>query len=158
MPAAAARADALLAQVEDALSAIVRQIRVPRLYERIAADAGLAVERGAYPALRLVEESDGLRLSQLAQTLNLDLSTVSRHVKQLERAGLVTRADDKLDARASVLRATAKGRRAVAAVNEAWRHFIAEVLAGWSATDVATLAPLLDRLAGDMGAAIEEHQ
>jgi DNA-binding MarR family transcriptional regulator len=145
----------LLAQVEDALAAIVRQIRIPRLYDRIAVDAGLTLERGAYPVLRLVEETGSTRLSQLAQVLNLDLSTVSRHVKQLERAGLVARTGDKLDARASLLRVTAKGRRAVAAVNEAWRRFIAEVLADWRPGDVAALGPLLERLAHDMSTVIE---
>jgi DNA-binding MarR family transcriptional regulator len=102
-----------------------------------------------------VEETGGTRLSQLAQVLNLDLSTVSRHVKQLERAGLVARTGDKLDARASLLRVTAKGRRAVAAVNEAWRRFIAEVLADWRPGDVAALGPLLERLAHDMSTVIE---
>ncbi|MBP6489653.1 MAG: MarR family transcriptional regulator, partial [Ilumatobacteraceae bacterium] len=42
-----------------------------------------------------------VRVSELAQFLGVDTSTMSRHVKTLEGGGLVVRAEDPLDGRAA---------------------------------------------------------
>lgn len=145
----------VVVEVEEALAAIVRQVSLPRLQERLAAATGVTLDRGAITVLRCVGAADGVRLSDVAQLLCLDLSTVSRHVKQLERAGLVARGVLNGDGRASVLRLTREGRRVLGAVARARRRFVAELLHDWPPGDVAVLAPLLTRLAGDLAATLE---
>jgi DNA-binding MarR family transcriptional regulator len=144
-----------LAVVEGALASIVRKVNLPRVQERLSAETGVSLDKGAYTVLRCLDDHESPRLSHVAQLLHLDLSTVSRHVKQLERTGLVVRAGDKSDARASVLRATTKGRRALATLAASRRRFIAQVLEGWSDDEIAAFAPQLERLAAAISEIIE---
>lgn len=139
-----------LVEVEEALAAVVRQVNLPRIQERLSAETGVVLDRGAIPVLRCVAAEEAVRVSDVARLVHLDPSTVSRHVKHLERLGMVARAAHHGDGRASVLRLTGEGRRVLDAVTRARRRFVAELLAGWDPDDIVTLAPLLARLARDL--------
>lgn len=136
-----------LVEVEEALASVVRQVNLPRVQERLSAETGVVLDRGAIPVLRCVAVEEAVRVSDVARLVHLDPSTVSRHIKHLEQMGLVARAAHDGDGRASVLRLTSEGRRVLDAVTRARRRFVAELLAGWDPDDIATLAPLLARLA-----------
>jgi DNA-binding MarR family transcriptional regulator len=82
--------------------------------------------------------------------IGLDPSTVSRHVRQLERQGLAVRDADPTDARAVSLEATAAGRDAIQRVRGARRALLERVLADWPAGDRRELARLLTRLTEDL--------
>jgi len=72
---------------------------------------------------------DGSRLSDLARASQLSKQTVGSIVDQLQRAGYVERAPDPQDARARLVRVTAKGRDMVALSEPVVR----EIEAGWQA-------------------------
>ncbi len=96
------------------------------------------------------------RMSELAQQMRLDLSTVSRHVRSLTQLGYLERAEDPVDRRACRLRVTERGRQAL---QRAWNLRIAalgEVLADWSTEDRCSLARLVNRLADDMESKAKE--
>lgn len=97
--------------------------------------------------LRHIRASTPLRVSDLACTSRLDVSTVSRHVKQLDDAGLLTRTEDPDDRRVSRLHITDQGRALLEEAMGARAEALAEGMAGWSARDRATLTTLLTRLA-----------
>lgn len=78
-----------------------------RLMESAAADAGLT--SGQAQVLLMLEEPQ--RMGNLAERQTCDPSSVTAMVSRLERDGLVQRAVDPADARARVVRLTAKGRR-----------------------------------------------
>ncbi len=139
-----------LVEVEEALAAVVRQLNLPRIQERLSAETGVVLDRGAIPVLRCVAEEEAVRVSDVARLVHLDPSTVSRHVKHLEQLGMVARAAHDGDGRASVLRLTGEGRRVLDAATKARRRFVAELLAGWGPDDIVTFAPLLARLAHDL--------
>ena len=139
-------ADAHLAAIEQALSTIVRQSKSPRQHERIAELGAVSLETSLYPVLRRVAEGVP-RLTDLAELLGVELSTVSRQVRQLEDLGLVDRAADPDDGRAVSLSLTAAGRQALADFQVARRRRMAELLDDWSGPDRAELARLLTRLA-----------
>jgi DNA-binding MarR family transcriptional regulator len=80
----------------------------------------------------------------------LDVSTVSRHVKQLEDAGLLTRTEDPGDGRVSRLNITPQGRALLEEAMGARAAAIEEGMAGWSERDRATLTTLLTRLANSL--------
>ena len=70
---------------------------------------GLGLDRAAYHLLsRLATDGPG-RLSEIAADMGVDLSVVSRQVAALEAAGLVVRAVDPADRRASRVAATDAG-------------------------------------------------
>ena len=144
-----------VASVEVGLSAVVRQVNLPRLRERMVERAGLRVDRAAYPLLRRIADEGPIRLSDLAGRLAVDVSTASRQVKGLEAAGLVRRDGDPDDGRASALTLTPAGVETVARLRQAWHDTIAELVADWPAADVDALARLLDRLAGELAAFVE---
>ena len=103
------------------------------------------VEWAAYGLLFRLVDNGPMRSSALAEVVCVDPSTVSRQVAQLVKAGLVERRSDPEDGRASLLVATDRGRTAYATKREQRQQMFAQVLAGWSAGDLATLTELLTR-------------
>jgi DNA-binding MarR family transcriptional regulator len=111
---------------------------------------GDRLDVSTWPVLHALQMYGELRLSDLAAKLQLDISTVSRHVKQLEGRGLVERADDPDDRRATLLRATTAGLEVLDAGRRRRRELVGRVLAGWPADDVAVFANLATRFTQDM--------
>jgi DNA-binding MarR family transcriptional regulator len=141
---------ATMTDIEQALTRLVRRGNQPRVHERLAARAGVSLDRAAYAALCRVQETGPLRLSELAARMGVDASTASRQVQQLERTGLVGRVGDPDDRRASLLELTAEGDRVLTRMRRARRASLDRVLAGWSAADRRVLAALLTRLVDDL--------
>jgi DNA-binding MarR family transcriptional regulator len=139
-----------VASIEESVVAIVREASLPRLQERLGAEAGVPVERAGYQVLRAVAEQPSLRLGDLAHELGLDTSTVSRHVKALEGEGMVVRSGDLGDGRVARLELTDAGTEALGRLRRARHRFFAEALADWLPGELEALAPLLSRLAKDV--------
>jgi DNA-binding MarR family transcriptional regulator len=139
-----------ISEIEEAVVALVRASRLPRLQERLIAEAGTPVERASYVLLREVAERGQVRPTELARVLGVDISTISRQVGQLERQGLVARVAEAGDRRVSSVRLAAAGQDTLDRLRAARHRLFMKILADWSAADCATLAPLLDRLARDM--------
>ena len=88
---------------------------------------------------------DSMRVTDLASSTHLDTSTVSRHVSQLERAGLVERAPDPQDGRAQRVGLSAEGRSQLQAALDRRREALIRSFDGWDAADVHDLDRLLGR-------------
>jgi DNA-binding MarR family transcriptional regulator len=136
--------------LERALTELGRtMLRMPVPPEVLA--EGEHVDRSGYWALVRLDEATGpVRLSDLATSLELDLSTVSRQVRQLVDTGLVTRHADPDDGRATLLSLSRRGCQVLQAVRSARRDVLARTLSGWSAADCQQLAAAVTRLAGDV--------
>jgi len=111
---------------------------------------GRRIEPGAFYALHAVACHGPIRLSDLAGRLNLDASTVSRHVRNLEQAGYLDRTPDPADRRASQVFLSEAGRSVLCATVEVRRARVAAALAGWSEPDRHQLVTLLTQLAEDL--------
>lgn len=135
-----------VARIEVALTTIVRQTNLPEARARMTAATGIDLDRGAYVVLTRVDAWQPLRLSDLAWRLGVEVPTASRHVKRLESAGYLTRAQDPDDGRACLLTLTAAGGHAVQQMRHYRQQSIAELLSGWDRGDRRQLAELLDRL------------
>ena len=145
----AARRDVGIAAIEEAIVTIVREATLPSVQERFVTQSGVGVERAGYGVLRAVAELGPMRLTELAHHLGVDASTVSRHVRVLERDGLLSRGSDPADGRVAWLELSAAGADALDRLRAARHRLFAEVLADWPVEDRETLAPLLSRLAHD---------
>jgi len=96
-----------------------------------------------------------LRLSALASALDVDASTVSRNVRHLEDRGLLERATDPDDGRASQVRLTEEGRARLAAGGERRRALVGSLMADWPSADRDRLRELLTRLLDNLDHAPE---
>ena len=92
----------------------------------------------------------GVRAIDVADTLGLHKSTMSRNIAVLERLGLVGREPSAEDARARILSITDSGRAALDATVTARRARVSSILSRWSAADVRDLARLLGQLNDDL--------
>ena len=73
-----------------------------------------------------------------------------RSVTALEQQGLIVRSTSPDDGRVALVEITARGRRAQRRLRDAQDEIFRASLADWSRRDLAQLAELLDRLAGDL--------
>jgi DNA-binding MarR family transcriptional regulator len=99
-----------------------------------------------YPLTRL----GPLRQGALAELMHSDPSTVSRHVASLVEQGLVRREADETDGRASRLVVTDAGHAVLDQFRRERESWLERATTSWSATDLATLTTLFDRLLDDL--------
>ena len=107
---------------------------------------GTSIGRTGYWLLVLVSEQSPLRLSDLAGTVELDLSTISRQIRDLVTSGLITRTPDPADGRAALLSLTERGVAVLESVSESRRRVLAQAIAGWTDEERNALASGLYRL------------
>jgi DNA-binding MarR family transcriptional regulator len=108
------------------------------------------VDPSTFPLAKQLMCHDGMRLSDLAAKVELDASTVSRQIKQLEDKGIVERTPDPADGRASLVRLTDEGHRTIQAGFRRRFERIRSALEPWSQQDRDVLQKLLTRLAADL--------
>ena len=107
---------------------------VTRIYDEALRPTGLRVTQ--YTLLVAAQLRGGARISELAETLALDRTSVTRELSLLEKRGLVSiRTGD--DRRARVVEVTEEGQSALAAGYPRWREAQARVLestedSGWA--------------------------
>ena len=90
------------------------------------------------------------RVSEVADQLALDLSTVSRQIAQLRQRGLLETLPDPADGRSHRLTITAAGMDALRRYRRELVDRLVEQLSSWDDTDVDTLTGLLSRLGSEM--------
>ena len=131
--------------VDSVLTALMTVGRTMR--QRVAGDE---LEPGSFWLLKNIGAGEPLRVTALAACTNLDTSTVSRHVAQLDRTGLVERTPDPDDGRAHRLQLTDDGRRRLHDAFEHRRALLRRALGSWAADDIAELDRLLRRFVTDL--------
>jgi DNA-binding MarR family transcriptional regulator len=136
--------------LEQSVGRILRQSRSPRFADAIRQRAGIRLDRAHYSVLVRLGSLAPVRLSDLAQDLGVDVSTVSRQVQSLEQKGLVDRGPDPDDGRAVRLELTRKGKAVMRKMQAAWQETIAGVLVDWKPDDIREFAALLARFASDL--------
>lgn len=135
--------DALLL-FEDAL------LRIARTVFRPSPGAAGQIDKAGYVTLARLGHCGAVRLSDLAATMDLDLSTVSRQVKSLEAIGMVARSADPDDRRAAVVDLTAAGRQELGRQREQRFQTLTEAFAALPSRDRDRLVHLLDQLASHL--------
>jgi DNA-binding MarR family transcriptional regulator len=134
-----------LAELDDAFTSFAAGGRAGRLHQRMGAAAGELGHAG-FPMLAWLAAWAPVRVTELAERSGLDASTVSRRVADLQDKGLITRAVDLEDQRASLLELTPRGAQLLADLREARRRLLDDALSDWPAGEVQALAGMLRRL------------
>ena len=138
--------------LERALTQVARAILHLGIPRHALAE-GESIDKAGYWLLVRVSENGPVRLSDLAEAVGLDVSTVSRQMGPLVSGGLITKEPDPHDGRASFLSLSARGAAVLEAVSDARRQALADALAEWSDDERATLASGLFRLASGLESA-----
>lgn len=138
------------------LSALILLWESPGLQSEILTSSGEPIDQPAHQALRHLAAGEPMRPSDLAQAMGTGASNVSKILKRLEAEGLVARDPDPHDTRSTSIRLTPEGTVAARHIYELGDAMIAQVLAGWSARDVARYTELTTRFTADAIAAAED--
>ncbi len=111
---------------------------------------GDSLEPGTFLLLKELASHEPMRVTELAVLANLDTSTVSRHVQQMHRDGLIERTQDPDDGRAQRVAVSIRG---LEQVNEALARRAAllnKSFEDWNQSDIETFHSLLARFVGNM--------
>jgi DNA-binding MarR family transcriptional regulator len=139
-----------IAVADEIGSALIRLIRlVERKQAQRYAGNPDAVERATYHLLVHLVRGGPQRAVALAEDVHSDPSTISRQVSQLVKLGLVERTADPQDGRATLLAATAEGRRVFEENRRLRNEQLAALLSGWTGDDRRLLGELMTRFATD---------
>ncbi len=132
-----------LRQLEAEVGVLIRRIR------RVIGERARAVHEDLQPASYLLlahlVETGPLRASAVAEKFALDKGAVSRQVQQLVELGLVERAADPDDGRASLVSATAEAVRRIAAMGVSRRAWLDERLGDWADDELSGFVDVLGR-------------
>jgi DNA-binding MarR family transcriptional regulator len=101
----------------------------------------------AIATLAVVHQRGSLRISEVAEHLSLDLSTVSRQVTQLRQKGLLDSAPDPDDGRSQRLTVSTEGVAELRRNRRTVVDKLVERLDAWPDHEVGDLARLLGKLA-----------
>jgi DNA-binding MarR family transcriptional regulator len=144
-----------LDRFQRAMAGLFRHGTLQRLHEQVSTAAGIDCERASFLVMRRVISEGPIRVTDLARDLGLDPSTISRHLRVIERRHWVERGPDAEDRRATLVVATEEGKTAVARLESERRRLLAEVLADWDDHDRELLFDLVERFAADLGEHIQ---
>lgn len=84
--------------------------------------------------------------SQLQKHINIDSAAITRHLKQLEADGMVTRQRNPHDNRETFVRLSDEGHNRIEGYKNEKRNFIQQILDGFSEGETQVLADFLQRM------------
>jgi DNA-binding MarR family transcriptional regulator len=116
----------------------------------ISRAAGVELSQQGVQLLRALHRSGETPVAALASASQMDVAAVSRQLRFLEDAGLVTRSPSPTDRRVVLIDTTDAGARVAARIRDVGLRHLTESLAGWSTTDRRRVTELLSRLVADL--------
>ncbi len=116
--------------------------------ERRMAKSGLDahLRPGMAPVLYALAAQDDVLIKDIAERIQLALSTLSGVLVAMEQAGLVSRRADRADGRAARIRLTSRGRALLPRLYAFHQTLLADLHRPFKPRDIQTLRALLGRL------------
>lgn len=137
-------------RIASALIELTGLLNSPRQDEVLLGVAGVALDRALFPLLVRLSAAPAMSIAQLADQAGRDPSTVSRQIAKLEQLGLVKRPSTREDMRVRAAAITRSGARAVAAITDARRKLLTELMQDWSAAEQQMFPLLLQKFTDAM--------
>jgi DNA-binding MarR family transcriptional regulator len=133
-----------LLDLERELTVFMRRARA--FSGEMAREVHPELEPAAYGLFVRLDDGGPQRATDLALYFGVGKATISRQLRVLENLGLITRAPDPDDGRASLVHLTPRGRQRFRAVREARRAEYMRKLDSWDPAEIAELARLMHQL------------
>jgi DNA-binding MarR family transcriptional regulator len=132
-----------LLEVEHAVSVMhqLTRARLKDLVERFDSD----LQPAGFAVLRCVVANSPIRAGDIASTLGIDKSAVSRQLTVLRDRGLIDATPDPADGRATLVVATDAALEALGRFRGDVRAEYERILESWDTTDIVTFGALLDK-------------
>jgi DNA-binding MarR family transcriptional regulator len=96
--------------------------------------------------LNKLYEIEEISQTELQKEVNIDHAAVTRHLKQLEEKGMVSRRKNPADNRFTFVRLTDEGRKKIVAYQDEKQRFISKVLTGFTEKERSSLLEMLTRV------------
>lgn len=143
---------------EESLAELVYHLaRLVRTLEAINRKRKYPLERAHYLLLLHLNENDGPHcVSDLANILALDDSTVTRQINAMVKNGLVKKQPNPDDGRSFLILRTQLGKELVESMHELRIKRIGSVLKDWNQDDIDTLVTLARRLITSLASNLSE--
>lgn len=109
-------------------------------------EACTGISQSRLELLTLLYHADEISQSDLQKKVNIDSAAVSRHLKQLEAKGMVSRRRKPEDNRITLVRLTDQGRKRIESSKKEKERFMKEMLANVSAEERRVLIDVLGRM------------
>jgi DNA-binding MarR family transcriptional regulator len=140
------RTSAVEHRLVDAFSLVVRWGR-RELHDKTVSETGIDIDRSAAAILGALYLHEPVRMSDLAEHLGLDRSTVSRQMAAVVAGGYVLRQGDATDARAAMLSLAPLGHAVRRRLALAFQRICVDLVADWKREDRLEFTRLLGKLA-----------
>ena len=115
-----------------------------------------SLDLGQADTLDTLARTGACRMSELAEALRVDASTATRAVDRLAQRGWVTRERSPDDARVVQVALTEEGAAVQDGLLKRRRHAMEHIVGGFSTSELATLADLLERMVAGLDQFVEE--
>jgi DNA-binding MarR family transcriptional regulator len=130
-------------ELEQEVGVLIRRVR------RVIGVRARAVHESLQPASYLIlahiNENGPVRASSIVEVFDIDKGAISRQVHHLMELGLVDRAPDPDDGRATLLEVTQEGARRMEDVAEHRRKWLDEQLGDWTEQELSSFVSELAR-------------
>jgi DNA-binding MarR family transcriptional regulator len=136
--------------IHGALVDIVGIMNSPQRDAAMIRDAGISLDRALFPLLLMVARKGPVSVTELADLVGRDHSTVSRQVPKLEEMGLIERRSAGTDRRVREAVITQAGKEMTGVIDVTRKQLAGRMLKDWNDTDLKSLAVLIRRLADDV--------
>jgi DNA-binding MarR family transcriptional regulator len=137
-------------KIEGLLSRVAEMRRSPKYLVRLLQLAGAPVHPSGWAIITMLTREGEQRVSDLAALLDIDQSTVSRQLKPLYEAGLVSRIADPADRRSAIVAITDAGQSLYESVRRRWLDDLMWFMRDWSSADRSLLGKLADRFSEEI--------
>lgn len=103
------------------------------------------LQPAGFGILRYIKAREPIRAAEIATSLGMDKSAVSRQISALREMGLVETTPDPLDGRASLLVLSGTSRDALSGIQDRTTTDYDRALSAWSDSDLLAFAQMLKR-------------
>jgi DNA-binding MarR family transcriptional regulator len=146
-----------ISETEWTLHALTQSLKQVRLYEYLANKAGVDVDRAGVALLYvLFVENTSLRVTDLAELLQIEAPAVTRKAQQLEQSGLLSRTRDLADGRATRLQLTKEGRRTINRILVVRREWLKTLISDWPESDQIEFSRLVRLFTNNLNQHLKE--
>jgi DNA-binding MarR family transcriptional regulator len=114
----------------------------------------LGLHRGQELLLMHLWDSGPVRQTELIAVLDSDSATITRMVQRLEKAGLVERAPDPHDGRATLVSSTSAGDAVRARIERMWHDLETSTVGDLPSATLTTLLEALAKVEANLAAAV----
>lgn len=122
--------------------------KLHQLYSLMTARFGdcTGVSPSRFRLLQQLYYNDEISQTALQKELQIDSAAITRHLKQLEAEGMITRRPNPSDNRITLVQLTETGKDHITAYREEKTRFVEQMLEGFSDREREQLAQMIERM------------